>query len=53
MIEGYDAGGVDRPSCSELIGPLGLEAQENSDLAASLKTLTSNPGPTMMPVFPR
>lgn len=53
VIEHYDAGGVDRPSRSELIGPLGLEAQEKSDLVAFLKTLTSNPGPTMMPVFPR
>lgn len=53
VIEHYDAGGLDRPSRSELIGPLGLEAEEKSDLIAFLKTLTSTPRPTMMPVFPR
>ncbi len=53
VIEHYDGGGVDRPSRSELIGPLGLEAEEKSDLIAFLKTLTSTPRPTVMPVFPR
>jgi cytochrome c peroxidase len=53
VIEHYDGGGVDRPTRSELIGPLGLEAQEKADLIAFLKTLTGSPSPTMMPVFPR
>jgi cytochrome c peroxidase len=53
VIEHYDDGGADRPSRSELIKPLGLTAGEKSDLVAFLKTLTSNPIPTMMPVLPR
>jgi cytochrome c peroxidase len=53
VIEHYDDGGVDRPSRSELIRPLGLTADEKSDLIAFLQTLTGNPIPTMMPVLPR
>jgi cytochrome c peroxidase len=53
VIEHYDDGGADRPSRSELIKPLGLTADEKSDLVAFLKTLTSDPIPTMMPVLPR
>jgi len=53
VIEHYDGGGLERPRRSDLIGPLGLEPEEKSDLIAFLKTLTSNPSPTMMPVFPR
>ena len=33
--------------------PLGLTAQEKSDLVAFLKTLTSNLTPTAAPVLPR
>jgi cytochrome c peroxidase len=53
VIDHYDGGGLDRPSRSELIGPLDFGPEEKSDLVAFLKTLTSSPNPTMMPVFPR
>jgi cytochrome c peroxidase len=53
VIEHYDNGGVDRPSRSDLIGPLGLTPQDKSDLVAFLKTLTGNSGPIIMPVLPR
>jgi cytochrome c peroxidase len=53
VVEHYDSGGVDRPSRSILIGPLGLAPQDKSDLVAFLRTLTSNLSPTIMPVLPR
>jgi cytochrome c peroxidase len=53
VVEHYDAGGVDRPSRSDLIGPLGLDDKEKSDLVAFLKTLTSKSSSTTMPVLPR
>jgi cytochrome c peroxidase len=53
VIDHYDQGGVDRPSRSDLMKPLGLTAQEKSDLVAFLQTLTSNLTPTALPVFPR
>ena len=53
VVEHYDRGGVDRPSRSDLMKPLGLSAQEKSDLVAFLKTLTSNLSPTAVPVLPR
>ncbi len=53
VVEHYDGGGTDRPSWSDLIGPLGLTPQDKSDLVAFLKTLTGNPGPTIIPVLPR
>ena len=53
VIEHYDSGGVDRPSRSDLIRPLGLKPEEKSDLLAFLKTLTGNPVPTITPVLPR
>ena len=43
----------DRPSRSDLMKPLGLTAQEKSDLVAFMKTLTSNLSPTAVPVLPR
>jgi cytochrome c peroxidase len=33
--------------------PLGLTAQEKSDLVAFMQTLTSNLSPTAVPVLPR
>jgi cytochrome c peroxidase len=33
--------------------PLGLTAQEKSDLVTFMKTLTSNLSPTAVPVLPR
>lgn len=53
VVEHYDRGGIDRPSRSELVKPLGLTAQEKADLAAFLKTLTSNLHPTTVPLLPR
>jgi cytochrome c peroxidase len=53
VIEHYDGGGVDRPSRSDIIKPLGLTAQEKSDLVAFLKSLTSNLDPTALPFLPR
>lgn len=53
VIDHYDHGGVDRPSRSDLMRPLGLTAQEKADLVAFLKTLTSELEPTAVPVLPR
>jgi cytochrome c peroxidase len=53
VVEHYDKGGVDRPSRSDLMKPLGLTSQEKSDLVAFLKTLTSELNPTAIPVLPR
>lgn len=53
VVEHYDGGGVDRPSRSDLIEPLGLRAEEKSDLVAFLKTLTSILNSTVVPVLPR
>jgi cytochrome c peroxidase len=53
VVDHYDGGGVDRPSRSDLMKPLGLGAQEKSDLVAFLGTLTSNLTPTAAPVLPR
>jgi cytochrome c peroxidase len=53
VIDHYDSGGIERPSRSDLMHPLGLTAQEKADLVAFLKTLTSNLTPTAAPVLPR
>jgi len=53
VVEHYNEGGVDRPSRSELIGPLGLTAQEKKELVAFIQTLTSEHVPTTVPVLPR
>ena len=53
VVEHYDRGGVDRPSRSDLMKPLGLTTQEKSDLVAFMQTLTSNLSPTAVPVLPR
>ena len=53
MIDLYDRGGIDRPSRSELIRPLGLLPQEKADLVAFLNTLTEDPRPFQVPVLPR
>jgi cytochrome c peroxidase len=52
VIDLYNIGGIDRPSRSELIGPLGLTEGEKSDLIAFLQTLTSKP-PVEPPALPR
>jgi cytochrome c peroxidase len=53
VVEHYDGGGVDRPSRSDMIKPLGLTAQEKSDLVTFLRSLTSNLDPTALPLLPR
>jgi cytochrome c peroxidase len=53
VVEHYDRGGVDRPSRSDLMKPLGLTSQDKSDLVAFLETLTSDLNPTAVPVLPR
>src|SRR3954454_4334714 len=53
VVDHYDRGGVDRPSRSDLMKPLGLTVQEKSDLVVFMNTLTSNLDPTIMPVLPR
>jgi cytochrome c peroxidase len=53
VVDHYDGGGIDRPSRSDLMKPLGLTAQEKADLVAFLQTLTSELNPTAMPVLPR
>jgi cytochrome c peroxidase len=53
VIERYDDGGVDRPSRSDLVKPLGLSEQEKSDLESFLKSLTSEGDSTTVPVLPR
>jgi cytochrome c peroxidase len=53
VIDLYDRGGIDRPSRSELMKPLGLSAQEKADLIAFLGTLTGEPKPFETPVLPR
>ena len=53
VVEHYDHAGVDRPSRSDLMKPLGLSTQEKSELVAFLKTLTSDFDPTIVPVLPR
>jgi cytochrome c peroxidase len=53
VIELYDKGGVDRPSRSELIRPLGLTAAEKEDLIAFLATLTGEQPPFSVPSLPR
>ena len=37
VVAHYNHGGVDRPSRSELIGPLGLSAAEQADIVAFLR----------------
>ncbi len=46
VIDLYDRGGIDRPSRSELIHPLGLTPTEKADLLAFLKTLSGESGGT-------
>jgi cytochrome c peroxidase len=53
VVDHYDSGGVDRPSRSDLIKPLGLTPEEKSELVAFLETLTSSVDPTTLPPLPR
>jgi cytochrome c peroxidase len=53
VIDHYDRGGIERPSRSDLIVPLGLSEQDKLDLIAFLKSLSSKLTPTTVPTFPR
>lgn len=53
VIEHYDHGGVERLSRSDLMKPLGLTAQDKSDLVVFLHSLTSDLSPTAVPTLPR
>jgi cytochrome c peroxidase len=53
VIDHYVKGGIARASRSELMKPVALSAQEQSDLVAFMKTLKSDVDPTPVPVLPR
>jgi cytochrome c peroxidase len=53
VLKLYNAGGIDRPSRSELIRPLGLTEQEQADLITFIECLTETPRSVPMPVLPR
>ncbi|HEY2212018.1 MAG TPA: cytochrome c peroxidase [Pseudolabrys sp.] len=53
VVDLYNRGGIDRPSRSELIQPLGLTATEKADLIAFLQTLTGTPASWSMTALPR
>jgi cytochrome c peroxidase len=53
VVDEYNTGGIDRPSRSSLIHPLGLTEDEKRDLIAFLNTLTGDPVPFEMPTLPR
>ena len=42
-MDEYNTGGIDRPSRSSLIHPLGLTDAEKQDLIAFMNTLTERP----------
>ena len=53
VIEHYNTGGMQRPSLSDEMKPLGLTVQEEADLVAFLKTLTSEDPPVQYVTLPR
>jgi len=53
VIDLYDRGGIDRPSRSDLMKPLGLTAGEKADLISFLETLTGEPTLVAVPALPR
>ena len=53
VMDHYNRGGIDRPSRSAQIKPLGLSKQESADLVAFMKTLNSDLAPTSAPLLPR
>jgi cytochrome c peroxidase len=53
VIEHYDHGFEDRPSLDTQMHPLGLTADEKTDLLAFLNTLTSVDAPAVVPVLPQ
>lgn len=53
VIDHYDAGGIDRPSRSDVIKPRDLTTLEKTDLIAFLRTLTSRSNVMSIPILPR
>ncbi len=53
VVDLYDRGGVERPSRSNLISPLGLTGNEKASLIAFLRTLTGALESVPVPVLPR
>ncbi len=53
VVDLYDRGGIERPSRSELIVPLGLSKDEKADLIAFLHTLNGAPEQAPVPTLPR
>lgn len=53
VVEHYDEGGIQRPSLSEEMKPLGLTVSEKRDLVVFMRTLTSNDGPVKFVQLPR
>ena len=53
VIDLYDRGGIERPSRSEFISPLGLSAEEKADLVAFLRTLNGASDSVSLPELPR
>jgi len=52
VVEHYDRGGVDRPSRSDEMSPLGLSEEEKQDLVAFLLTLDGDDPAVTVPVLP-
>jgi cytochrome c peroxidase len=52
VVTHYNHGGIDRPSRSELIGPLGLPSREQANIVAFLQSLTSSLRPSFVPELP-
>lgn len=53
VVDEYNTGGIDRPSRSSLIRPLGLTEDEKRDLITFLNTLTGEPIRFEVPTLPR
>jgi cytochrome c peroxidase len=53
VVDLYDRGGIERPSRSVHIKPLGLTQAEKADLVAFIDTLTAPPQAVSLPVLPR
>jgi cytochrome c peroxidase len=53
VVELYDRGGLDRPSRSREIRPLGLTSEEKDAMLAFLRTLTSADAPVVVPELPQ
>lgn len=53
VVRHYDEGGVERPSRSEEIYPIGLSDRDVADIVAFLETLTGDDPDFVVPILPR